>query len=191
MSSSTYVSMLWAPDTPYLRSTTKKGTPVEPSAVVFPNVDVDSSAIKPCTAVDDPSRGDLIWLMHRATARLSEDFDAASREHGLRDLRDTLVLAVAGDGTPRTQIEMATMLGLDKSTLMSIIDRLEKLDLIVRTADPNNRRIRIPETTSSGQEILGRVLADRDRRMSETLSSFGSADEEQLRTLLRKITAAR
>lgn len=158
---------------------------------MLPDVDLEAQPIQPCAAIDDPHTSDLTWLMHRALQVLADDFDAACHEHGLRDMRDALVLATAGDGTPRTQIEIATTLGLDKSTLMSIIDRLEGQGLIVREADPNNRRIRIPRTTDAGQLALTRSLLARDRAVNETLANFSGADVAQLRTLLWRIATTR
>lgn len=157
---------------------------------MLPDVDLEAQPLKPCAAVDDPFSSDLTWLMHRALKVLSDDFDAACRDNGLRDMRDTLVLATAADGTPRTQIEIANALGLDKSTLMSIIDRLETEGHIIREADPNNRRIRIPRTTPRGQAALDRALAARDEGVNATLSSFGEHDITALRTLLWKIATA-
>ncbi|QIK84072.1 MarR family winged helix-turn-helix transcriptional regulator [Sanguibacter sp. HDW7] len=157
---------------------------------MLPDVDLESQPLKPCAAVDDPFSSDLTWLMHRALKVLSDDFDAACRDNGLRDMRDTLVLATAADGTPRTQIEIANTLGLDKSTLMSIVDRLENEGLMVREADPSNRRIRIPRTTPEGQAVLDRALAGRDKAVSTTLATFQPDDVTALRTLLWQIATA-
>lgn len=154
---------------------------------MFPNTDVDDTPLKPCATVDNPFTSDLAWLMHRAVRVLTEDFDAACQANGLRDMRDPLVLAVAGDGTPRTQTEIANTLGLDKSTLMSIIDRLEELKLVTRETDPANRRIRIPRTTEAGQAVLERTLKDRDDRVSQTLAGFSTDDVQELRTQLWQI----
>lgn len=157
---------------------------------MLPDVDLEAQPLKPCAAVDDPFSSDLTWLMHRALKVLSDDFDAVCRDNGLRDMRDTLVLATAADGNPRTQIEIANTLGLDKSTLMSIIDRLETEGLMMREADPSNRRIRIPRTTPLGQTVLDRALAARDEAVHATLSDFGANDVTALRTLLWKIATA-
>lgn len=157
---------------------------------MLPDVDLEAHPIKPCAAVDDPFTSDLTWLMHRAVKVLTENFDAACRAVGLRDMRDTLVLATAGDGTPRTQIEMATTLGLDKSTLMGIIDRLEEQGYLVREVEPSNRRVRVPRTTDAGHEVLARALTGRDRAIEETLSDFVDDDVAQLRTLLWRIATA-
>lgn len=165
-------------------------TQVDTMGLVMPDVDLDTPAIKPCATVDDPFTSDLTWLMHRAVGVLSDDFDAACREYGLRDMRDTLVLAVAGDGIARTQIEIATTLGLDKSTLVAIIDRLETQGLLMRKADPANRRVRIPSTTPQGQDVLASALAARDRAVSRTLRTLDEGDVSRLRTLLWTIATA-
>nr|WP_245190272.1 MarR family transcriptional regulator [Leucobacter exalbidus] len=106
-------------------------------------------------------------------------------------MRDTLVLAVCGDGIDRTQIEIAETLGLDKTTLMSILDRLEKQEFLVRNTDPRNRRVRIPCTTPAGQSVLDEALSRRDERVSNTLSDFNEDEIGALRTQLWRIATAR
>ncbi|MFB7892799.1 MarR family winged helix-turn-helix transcriptional regulator [Microbacterium sp. NPDC056044] len=157
---------------------------------MIPAVDLETPAIKPCAAVDDPFTSDFTWLLHRAERVLTQNFDEACRNVGLKDMRDTLVLAVAGDGETRTQIEIAQTLGLDKTTLGAIIDRLESQGYIVRSTDPSNRRIRIPTTTEHGQAILARALVARDEVVAGTLSSFTGDDLHVLRTLLWRLATA-
>lgn len=154
---------------------------------MFPNTDMESTPLKPCATVDDPFTSDLAWLMHRAVRVLTEDFDSACQANGLRDMRDPMVLAVAADGTARTQTDIANTLGLEKSTLMSIIDRLEEQGLLTRETDPDNRRIRLPRTTESGQALLDRILRDRDTTVNQTLAGFGADEVRQLRTFLWRI----
>jgi DNA-binding MarR family transcriptional regulator len=154
---------------------------------VIPNVDLDTPALKPCATVDDPFTSDLTWLLHRAERALARDFDEACRSVGLKDMRDTLVLAVAGDGEPRTQIEIAHTLGLDKTTLGAIIDRLEKQGYLLRAADAANRRVRIPTTTPTGQDVLNRALQARDKAVKATMAGFTDTDTDALRTLLWRI----
>lgn len=157
---------------------------------VIPTVDLETPALQPCATVDDPFTSDLTWLMHRAVRVLTEDFDAVCVEVGLKDMRDTLVLAVCGDGTARTQVEVAATLGLDKTTLMSILDRLEQQGFLVREVNPGNRRVRIPKTTSAGRSVLEQALARRDERVADTLQSLSENDVSALRTQLWKIATA-
>ena len=48
----------------------------------------------------------------------------------------------------RTQLALGHALGLDKTTVTSLLDRLEADGLIVRSLDPHDRRARIPEITA-------------------------------------------
>lgn len=157
---------------------------------VIPDVDLETPAIKPCATVDDPFTSDLTFLMHRAERVLAREFDSACREFGLKDMRDTLVLAVAADGVARTQIEIATALGLDKTTLGAIIDRLVGDGFIERTELPGNRRSKIPVTTTSGQQVLARALTRRDELVADTMGRLVGDEVAQLRTLLWKVATA-
>ncbi|NYD67560.1 MarR family winged helix-turn-helix transcriptional regulator [Agromyces atrinae] len=154
---------------------------------MLPDVDLDTPALKPCAAIDDPFSSDLTWLVHRVERSLTGEFDAACRAVGLKDMRDTLVLAVAGDGVARTQIEIAQTLGLDKTTLGAIIDRLEERSFLVRVVDPSNKRVRRPRTTDAGYEILDRALAARDEAVNQSLQGFTTDDIASLRTLLWRV----
>jgi DNA-binding MarR family transcriptional regulator len=58
-----------------------------------------------------------------------------------------------------TQIELAKFLGLDKTTLMSQLDGLERMGLVLRRNDPHDRRRRIPEMTEAGDTLRQRVAA--------------------------------
>src|SRR6202030_2066733 len=91
---------------------------------------------------------EITWLLHRAAQRLRSATGEQTEKHGIQ-LRDYIVLS-ALDKTPHlTQVELAKALGLDKTTLMSQLDRLERTGLVVRHSDPRDRRTRIPEITEA------------------------------------------
>ena len=62
-------------------------------------------------------------------------------------------------------------LGLDKTTLTSLLDRLESDGLIVRSLNPHDRRARIPEITVAGRRVQARVTRARDHAEDELLES--------------------
>ncbi|NUT53383.1 MAG: MarR family transcriptional regulator [Saccharothrix sp.] len=109
---------------------------------------------------------DLNWLLHRAAQRVGAAFADEIAKFGI-SLRGQLVLQVlASDEAARTQLKLGAMLGLDKTTLMSELDKLERAGLVVRVPDPNDRRVRTPVITDEGRELqqkAGDALADVER----------------------------
>jgi DNA-binding MarR family transcriptional regulator len=134
-----------------------------------------------------PENADPTWLARRAADALGETFDKVSRDAGLADLRDWLVLALISDGPQRTQLEIAKQLDIDKTTLVSILDRLEKDGLVVRTLSKTDRRVRIPEATPAGVEMYKKVSVARDSAISARLAAIPPADQAIFHATLWRI----
>jgi DNA-binding MarR family transcriptional regulator len=130
---------------------------------------------------------DLTWLAHRAAEALGEAFNQVSREAGLSDLRDWLVLALAADGPARTQLEIATELGIDKTTLVSILDRLERDGLIIRKVSPRDRRVRYPEVTPKGIEVKDQVAIARGTAVRKRLAAIPESEHARFHAMLWSI----
>ena len=140
------------------------------------------------TATGHPGVDDLTWLAYRAADALGQAFNQVSREAGLADLRDWLVLAlISGDGTQRTQLEIATQLGIDKSTLVPLLDRLERYGLIVRTISERDRRVRIPRATPAGVEIVKKVAVARDAAINDRLAAIPPSERASFHATLWNI----
>jgi DNA-binding MarR family transcriptional regulator len=157
------------------------GMPKEPSAAIPA---AHSGENRVCSAVDNLDTADLTWLMHRAADVLRADFDAVAKSAGLVDLRDWLVLAVVSDGIQRTQLDIARQLGIDKTTLIAILDRLETHGFIVRKASASDRRVRIPSATESGRTVYERVTLERDAAIAARMASVSEADQQTVRAAL-------
>jgi MarR family transcriptional regulator, organic hydroperoxide resistance regulator len=128
---------------------------------------------------------DLTFLLYAAADRMAGDLDRAAVEIGLNDVRDWLVLAALDDGQQRTQLELSRMVCVDKTTLISVLDRLEQRELIVRTVDPTDRRVRIPQITAAGRRTYAKFATARDTAEAQALDGI---DPEQ-RTLLLDLLA--
>ena len=129
---------------------------------------------------------EVTWLLHRAAQRMRSATGEQAQQHGIQ-LRDYLVLS-ALDRTPNlTQIELGKALGLDKTTLMSQLDRLERLGLVARRSDPRDRRTRIPEITEAGNDLRARVASACDSAEAAALNSFSQDQVRLLRRMLFEI----
>jgi MarR family transcriptional regulator, organic hydroperoxide resistance regulator len=130
---------------------------------------------------------DLMFLLHAAADRMAADLDRAAVEIGLNDVRDWLVLAAVDDGEQRTQLELSRMVCVDKTTLISVLDRLEQRQLIVRTVDPADRRVRIPQITPAGRRVYAKFATARDAAEARALDGVDPEQRSVLLTLLARI----
>ena len=88
--------------------------------------------------------------------------DQLAVEHGLAGgLRDFVILSILQDVQPKTQADLGQLAGVDKTTLTTVLDRLEEGGLVRRTLVPRNRRVRTPEITAKGEALRAQVEAVR------------------------------
>jgi DNA-binding MarR family transcriptional regulator len=143
--------------------------------------------IAPSTTSAGPSAdSEITWLLHRAAQRMRSATGEEAEKHGIQ-LRDYIVLS-ALDKTPNlTQAELGKALGLDKTTLMSQLDRLERISLVVRRSDPRDRRARIPEITEAGNALRAKVASACDSVEAVVLNTFSQDKVQIFRRMLFEI----
>jgi MarR family transcriptional regulator, organic hydroperoxide resistance regulator len=140
----------------------------------------------PCNAAAD-AKNDLTWLLHRCAQRVRGALDKAAREHGLAGARDWIVLSAIAAGPRQTQLALAQSLGLDKTTMTSLLDRLESAGLLIRYQDSRDRRARIPALTETGNRVQHELIAARDRAEAAVLCQFSADEQRVLRALLNRL----
>lgn len=148
----------------------------------------DDVASGPCNAAAGGEK-DLTWLLHRCAQRMRCALDGVAREHGLNGARDWIVLSAIAAGPRQTQLALAQSLGLDKTTMTSLLDRLEFAGLVTRCQDSRDRRARIPELTEMGSRVQHELVAARDRAEAAALRKFSADEQQVLRALLNKLAA--
>jgi MarR family transcriptional regulator, organic hydroperoxide resistance regulator len=140
----------------------------------------------PCNAAAD-AKSDLTWLLHRSAQRMRGAFDEAAKAHGLQGARDWIVLSAIAAGPRQPQLALAQSLGLDKTTMTSLLDRLESAGLVTRCTDRRDRRARIPELTEAGLRVQHELIAARDRAEAAALSQFTADEQRLLRAMLNRL----
>ena len=149
-----------------------------------------AEAAEAAAVVSDVDSRDLTWLLHRAAQHMRTGLDEAARAHGLAGARDWIVLSELAAGPRQTQLALAHSLGLDKTTMTSLLDRMESRGLITRCTDSHDRRARIPELTGEGRRVQAEVTSARDRAEAGLLGGFTADEQRQLRGLLTRLTVA-
>ncbi len=108
---------------------------------------------------------------------------------GERDIRPGLfsLLVLVGANPGITQIELGTHLGIDKASIVALLDRLEKASLLERLRCTRDRRRQGIYLTTRGGEALESLLSavrTLERRMA---SRFTRPEFELLLSFLRRL----
>jgi MarR family transcriptional regulator, transcriptional regulator for hemolysin len=128
----------------------------------------------------DETRLDLSFLLNQAAYAFEARLAAALAEHGLT-VREYCVLWKADEGE-RTQQEIAELAGLDKSTLVLTLDRLEERGLVERRVSDADRRARVVAVTPRGGALYRTAQKAYDEVTRETLRRLGA---QGMRTFVR------
>jgi DNA-binding MarR family transcriptional regulator len=132
---------------------------------------------------------DLNWLLHRAAQRMGDVLDSAAARHGI-GMRGQLILSALRSEAGRTQLALGAALGLDKTTLTTVLDKLEGVGLVRRQPDPHDRRVRIPTITEAGAALQERVDHDVHLVEKELLATLEPGAREILEASLRRLITA-
>jgi DNA-binding MarR family transcriptional regulator len=130
----------------------------------------------------------LGFNLRRAHQCSWRQYVAAIGEHAVRPgLFSMLVLVSANPGI--AQIELGTHLGVDKASVVALLDRLEKAGMLERLRCTRDRRRQGIFLTSRGSQSLGSLLVAvraLERRMA---SRFTRAEFDQFLSYLRRLYA--
>jgi DNA-binding MarR family transcriptional regulator len=135
------------------------------------------------TPITDPIPGrqvlDLSFLLAHTSHVLATRMAAAFAEIGITP-REYCVLAHALGGQ-YTQVELAGLADLDKTTMLNTMDHLERAGYAERQPSPTDRRARIITVTDAGaaQVTTGHEIADQVHR--EVLAAL-PAEQRQVFT---------
>lgn len=137
-----------------------------------------------------PTQGMLSELvgyhLRRAQQRVFEDFTAAIGGYGITPGQfGVLVLIEANTGLNQSELGLA--MGVDRSTVVAIVDRLEGNNLISRHPVLGDRRAYALGLTAQGKSVLAKLkvrVRQHDRRIAQKLSARQQA---QFITMLNQI----
>lgn len=121
-------------------------------------------------------------LVRRVYARFTDE-----ALHDDPRVRDFVVLDTLADQDADSQHELAERLGINRTIMVGLIDRLERDGYVTRTRNPANRRSYVLSITPEGRAVrdeLRRVVAERDASLTTALTP---AERDRLIELLGRL----
>jgi MarR family transcriptional regulator for hemolysin len=125
--------------------------------------------------------GRTLALAHKA---MRAEFDARLAEVG-GSLSTWVVLRGASHVRPRSQRELAAVLGVEGPTLVRHLDRLAADGLIERRPDPHDRRVTRVVVTAKGRRLFDRLVGVAEANEAEVRDLLGATGYRAVRSALR------
>ena len=100
---------------------------------------------------------------------------------------DCGILYVLSTGQVANQLSLGQELGIDKATIVKMIDKLEKMKLVKREVDPTDRRSKLVSLTAKGQSTVEKIRSIKHEIEEEVFAGFSKEDEADLRRLVPKL----
>ena len=137
--------------------------------------------------VSDGELSGLIgYALRRAQLRVFEDFYAALSVEGITPARfSALCLIDANAGVSQTTL--AETLDIARSGVVSLIDNLEKLDLVSREPIATDKRAYALHLTRNGKLTLQRIRRQVAVHEARVCSRLGKKDKQNLLELLSRV----
>jgi DNA-binding MarR family transcriptional regulator len=132
---------------------------------------------------------DLCWLLSRASHALITESTAALECSGISP-REHAVLATAMTGD-HTQIELARLIGLDKTTMVVTVDALEAAGLAERRPSSTDRRARVVAVTKQGASKVREAEVILERVREDVLGELEPEEREIFVSALGKLAGGR
>ncbi len=136
---------------------------------------------------EDRTTGPKLWVvLARAHGALASYVEACIAAEGL-GLSDFMVLEVLLHKGPMTISTIGEKVLLANASMTAAVDRLEQKGWVVRQSSEHDRRSKIVALTHAGRTFISELCAEHARDIEAVTSVLTQREQEQLRSLLKKL----
>ena len=132
----------------------------------------------------------LTYLLKRAWTDLETLHEQHLRPADI-SARELAVLMFLDGREPESQQQAASRLGIDRTTMVGLLDSLEGKGLVARRPDAVDRRRNVVVLTGAGRAKLREATMASDAAERELLGELDDGEAAQLRELLERVAAGR
>lgn len=132
----------------------------------------------------------LGYLLKHAQLRFAERMRAALAPLGI-DSREWAALICLDDQRSLSQGEIAERVGIDRTTMVALVDELQEKGLVQRRPHRDDRRKNVVQLTTAGRDIRQRAARQVDDAERRFLAALSEPEAQQLKRALQAVLAPR
>lgn len=128
----------------------------------------------------------IYYTASRARKKAGEFF----RLRGLTDVQFNVISLLkhqSGEIGGLTQVELSRMMLVNRANITTLIDRMEKANLVARKPVPDDRRYNIVHLTDHGEQLYNEIASVYHGKISEIMNVLDEGELGQLLSIMEKI----
>lgn len=126
----------------------------------------------------------MVFLLGKAYQKAHSDFNRRLRPYGLTNMQH-LVLEGLWYQPGMTATELSKLLILDKATLSGVLDRMAETGWIVKSPDPDDRRVQRIYPSEEANRLKAELIEKRKEANQEILEMFSPEERVLFKRFLR------
>jgi DNA-binding MarR family transcriptional regulator len=130
--------------------------------------------------------------IYYTTTSLKKRADVFFKTFGLTDVQFNVLMLLTYQGGPEeglSQAELSNMMLVNRANITTLIDRMEKASLVVRTSVSNDRRTNIIKLTAKGKKIFEKTEPLYVEMVKLAMAGCNQAEQKKLVATLEKVRA--
>ena len=141
------------------------------------------------TGFASPAHEALLSIYYTASImkKRADDFFG---KFGLTDVQFNLMNLLyyeSGKEGGLSQAQISDMMLVNRANITSLVDRMEKTELVTRTAHANDRRYNIIKLTGKGKNLYTKVEPHYLEQVKKTMTPLDALELRKLTTILEKV----
>ncbi len=112
------------------------------------------------------------------------------RPFGLTDVQFNLMMLLkyqSEQDEGLSQAQLSIMMLVNRANITSLIDRMEKADLVIRTPAPSDRRSNIVKLTGRGKELLAKIEPLYTKEVKRIMAALKLNEQKTVIEMLERI----
>ena len=128
--------------------------------------------------------------IYYTTASLKKRADAFFKTLGLTDVQFNVMMLLTyqcENNAGLNQAQLSDMMLVNRANITTLIDRMEKASLVIRTSDSTDRRTNIIKLTAKGKKLFEKAEPLYEEMIKQAMSGFGQNELKKLSEVLEKV----
>jgi DNA-binding MarR family transcriptional regulator len=123
---------------------------------------------------------------------LKKRADAFFKTFGLTDVQLNVMMLLHSQSSPEdglSQAQLSDMMLVNRANITTLIDRMERASLVIRTSASYDRRTNIIKLTAKGEKLFAKAEPFYVEQVKQIMSKFSQPEQKKLITILEKVRA--